>query len=307
MDEKKLAKLKALKERFMVGEGKTEHLNTRMGGKTPKGFTEHIPSDKMVGNIEEYKQRKALQQMASEARDDAKRQAKKIARSKALKNMGSGSSRLASKVGKLGGKIPVLGALAGPAITMALGGTPNDALASALDSENLGEGSDQVGDMGLSNADRLMAERRAMSGGKYEDGGIREVFSKLDQFGNEIGLPEIYRSLDQIDPELLTDLVDKIKKRHEEVDILGGGLSKTADQVPRKTKGDMRREAGTLKDRDMAHLDKIMDEDARPFEAPYEEHPYVQREDDLEGKRKALEQLRKGDGEHYYWGNKGNK
>ncbi len=186
MDEKeaKLRQLKKLKEKYMVGEGKperidkymggktpegyTEKISTKMGGKTPKGFGEKINTKMSSPGIEEFVRRQKERRMIKDIEGDAIRQAKDLARRKmrrqALKSMGSGASDLARKVGKLGGKIPALGALVGPALTMALGGSPNDALASALDSEDLGKGSDAVGDMGLSNADRLMAERRALEG-----------------------------------------------------------------------------------------------------------------------------------------------
>jgi hypothetical protein len=172
MDEKKLAKLKQLKklkETHMVGEGKVDRLKTHMGGKTKKGFTEHIDDKMRSPGIEEFKRREAERRMIKDIEGDAIRERNDMQRRKLKKQAlrGAGSLKgIPGKAGKLVGKLPILGTLMGPAITMALGGTPNDALASALDSDNLGEGTDQVGDMGLSNADRLMAERRALEGMK---------------------------------------------------------------------------------------------------------------------------------------------
>ena len=159
-EEKKKARLKAIRDKFMIGEAKVDKIKTHMGGKTPRGFTEHVKDDKMVSTpIEEFVRKQQERRMIKDIEGDAIREradmARRKARRAALKGMGS-------KAGKLLGKIPALGSLLGPAATLALTGNPNEALASALDSEDLGEGSDVIEDMGLSRAERLMAERRAL-------------------------------------------------------------------------------------------------------------------------------------------------
>lgn len=130
----------------MVGRAKVDRIKTHMGGKT-KPFTERL-STKKIGKTAGFTERIADSKMVGVTGQEFLEKIKKI--------------RLAKAAKKAAQKTPIVGSLLGPAVTLALTGDPNEALASAVDSDALGEGSDEVGDLGLSRADRLRAERKAI-------------------------------------------------------------------------------------------------------------------------------------------------
>lgn len=77
--------------------------------------------------------------------------------------------KLAKKLGRHIGKAPgVIGAI-GSGIAAVAAGNPNEALASALGSDNIGSGSDAVGDMKLSRAELLNAERKQIRAAKERE------------------------------------------------------------------------------------------------------------------------------------------
>jgi hypothetical protein len=147
-EEKRKARIRAIKNQYMTGDGKVDKIDTRMKNTDIDEFVRRQKERRMIKDIEGDAIRERL---------DMKRRA---LRKQALKGVGS----LKGIPGKLAGKIPALGAIAGPLAALAMGAKPDDALASGLGSDDVGAGSDEVGDMGLSRADRLMAERKALEG-----------------------------------------------------------------------------------------------------------------------------------------------
>ena len=176
--EQKIAETMANRKTYNVGDkmvtrgsGYTEKIDNVMKG---AGGTEKIGGHMKLGNtqdvldkVDDFRKAKAaskvgaLSKIAGEAEELA---GDKIfgKAGKLAGKAGKVAGKAGKVAGKVAGKIPGLGALLGPLVVLAMTGNPNEALASGLGSENLGEGSDEAGDMGLSMADLRQAERKGI-------------------------------------------------------------------------------------------------------------------------------------------------
>lgn len=179
----------------MVGKGSTEKLGGMMRG---KGSTEKINTKDIVNFqkgedwSKDIAEKRAKLQAAKKISQEATEEAAEKAFGKGLK-----------VAGKKAGKIPGIGFLAGPALAgtgaLLTGASPSEALASAGESVipeyafgKLGEGGDEMPDLGLSRADLREAERKTIAAQearmpKMEDLGVDEESINPDEFVDKTG------------------------------------------------------------------------------------------------------------------------
>ena len=169
-----------------VAEGVTDKLDTNMIG---KGSTEVIDDAPTLVKGTPSPKAGPLQMISGEdriakvAKHRAARQLQKEAAEKAFGGLGK-----LGKIAKAGGRLAKGGLkalpLVGPAIagglTAAMTGDVQAGLGEALDSEALGEGSDEVGDQDISRADLGIAERKGIEAqGEREEESEEDILEQL--------------------------------------------------------------------------------------------------------------------------------
>jgi hypothetical protein len=172
--------LKGFKEQLggnMTGPSKVDHIKDGMKISNPT---------EVQGKVDKFRKARVggLNRIANEASEEMSGKMGKVLGG-AEKFMGKGTGKAAKTAGKMLGKVPGLGAIAGPALALLASGNPNDAMASFAGSDNIGEGSDETGDMDISRADLGDIERRAIEGRSDSDKNITDIMSEGKAFPTE--------------------------------------------------------------------------------------------------------------------------